>query len=56
MRFVRQFRRSHIVAVGLLVAVVAAVVRRLPPALRQFPFNALLWDLRRRIRTGRPLV
>ncbi|NYI83930.1 oxygenase MpaB family protein [Saccharopolyspora hordei] len=39
-----------------MVAVVAAVVRRLPPALRQFPFNALLWDLRRRIRTGRPLV
>jgi hypothetical protein len=23
---------------------------------RQFPFNLMLWDLDRRIRTGRPLV
>lgn len=28
----------------------------LPGFLRHFPFNVLLWDLDRRIRTGRPLV
>jgi uncharacterized protein (DUF2236 family) len=28
----------------------------LPRFLRQFPFNVLLWDLDRRIKTGRPLV
>jgi uncharacterized protein (DUF2236 family) len=28
----------------------------LPRFIRQFPFNVLLWDLDRRIRTGRPLV
>ena len=33
-----------------------AVLRRLPPALQQFPYNAHMWELRRRIRTGRPLV
>lgn len=30
--------------------------RLLPGPLRRFPYNAVLWDLRRRIRTGRPLV
>jgi uncharacterized protein (DUF2236 family) len=30
--------------------------RMLPPIVRQFPFNVLLWDVDRRIRTGRPLV
>ncbi|MDA3644423.1 oxygenase MpaB family protein [Saccharopolyspora indica] len=39
-----------------LMAVVAAIVRHSPPVLRQFPYNLILWDLRRRIRTGRPLV
>ncbi|MGP4015072.1 oxygenase MpaB family protein [Saccharopolyspora sp. 5N708] len=39
-----------------LMSVIAAIVRRLPPVLRRFPFNLVLWDLRRRIRTGRPLV
>ena len=34
----------------------AAVTRRLPPVLRQFPFNAYLWDTRRRIRGGRAIV
>lgn len=30
--------------------------RRLPQVVRNFPFNALLWDMRRRRRTGKPLV
>lgn len=33
-----------------------AVVRRLPRWAQAFPYNVLLWDLRRRVRTGRPLV
>jgi uncharacterized protein (DUF2236 family) len=33
-----------------------AVVRRLPRWAQAFPYNVLLWDLRRRIRAGRPLV
>jgi uncharacterized protein (DUF2236 family) len=32
------------------------VVRSLPAVVRRFPFNLALWDLRRRVRTGRPLV
>ncbi|BAX90642.1 oxygenase MpaB family protein [Mycobacterium shigaense] len=39
-----------------LMAVVGAVNCRLPKVVRQFPFNLMLWDLDRRIRTGRPLV
>ncbi|MGW3471892.1 oxygenase MpaB family protein [Saccharopolyspora sp. NPDC000995] len=39
-----------------LTSALAAVVRRLPPVLRRFPFNLILWDSRRRIRAGRPLV
>jgi uncharacterized protein (DUF2236 family) len=27
-----------------------------PPQVREFPYNYLMWDVRRRIRTGRPLV
>jgi uncharacterized protein (DUF2236 family) len=38
------------------LAVVAAVNRRLPGPIRRFPFNFFLWDLRRRVRHGRPLV
>lgn len=34
----------------------AAVIRRLPPSLRLFPFNVYLHDTRRRIRTGRAIV
>jgi uncharacterized protein (DUF2236 family) len=30
--------------------------RRLPRVVRNFPFNALLWDMRRRRRTGKHLV
>jgi uncharacterized protein (DUF2236 family) len=32
------------------------VDRRLPNVVRNFPFNALLWDMRRRRRAGKPLV
>lgn len=39
-----------------LVAALAMVNRLLPRFVRQFPFNILLWDVDRRIRTGRPLV
>lgn len=39
-----------------LMRVIAAVVRRLPRPLRVFPYNACLWDLRRRRRLGRPLI
>lgn len=39
-----------------LTAVARAVVRWSPRPLRTFPFPLMLWDLRRRIRTGRPLV
>ncbi|MCV7195551.1 oxygenase MpaB family protein [Mycobacterium angelicum] len=39
-----------------LMSVFGAVNRKLPRMLRQFPFNLMLWDLDRRIKTGRPLV
>lgn len=39
-----------------LMAVIGAVNAMLPKAIRQFPFNLMLWDLDRRMRTGRPLV
>jgi uncharacterized protein (DUF2236 family) len=39
-----------------LMAVLATVNRMLPRFVRQFPFNVLLWDVDRRVRTGRPLV
>lgn len=39
-----------------LVAVLGVVVRAQPKTLRQFPFNWALWDMRRRIKSGRPLV
>ncbi|MCV7438821.1 oxygenase MpaB family protein [Mycobacterium seoulense] len=39
-----------------LMAALALVNRRLPRFIRQFPFNVLLADVDRRIRTGRPLV
>jgi uncharacterized protein (DUF2236 family) len=35
---------------------IGLVVERLPGAARRFPFNAYLYDLRRRLRDGRPLV
>lgn len=39
-----------------LTTSIGAVALRLPRVLRQFPYNFFLWDVRRRIRTGRPLV
>jgi uncharacterized protein (DUF2236 family) len=39
-----------------LMAVVRTLNRVMPRFVRQFPFNVLLWDVDRRIRTGRPLV
>ena len=39
-----------------LIRATALLTRVTPRPLRRFPFNAVLWDLRRRIRTGRPLV
>jgi uncharacterized protein (DUF2236 family) len=35
---------------------VGAIALRLPGSLRRLPFNAFLWDLRWRIRTGRRVV
>jgi uncharacterized protein (DUF2236 family) len=39
-----------------LMAALRTANRLLPPFVRRFPFNVLLWDVDRRIRTGRPLV
>ena len=39
-----------------LMAVLRTVNRILPRFVREFPFNLMLWDLDRRIKTGRPLV
>jgi len=39
-----------------LMAVLRTVNRMLPRVVRQFPFNVLLADVDRRIRTGRPLI
>ncbi len=39
-----------------LMAVLRTVNRLMPGFVREFPFNVMLWDLDRRIRTGRRLV
>lgn len=39
-----------------VMSVAAAVNRVTPRPLREFPLNIYLWDTRRRIRTGRPIV
>ncbi|MEU7764490.1 oxygenase MpaB family protein [Nocardia sp. NPDC049190] len=39
-----------------LLRVIAAIHTRLPKSARMFPLNAYLFDLRRRLRLGRPLV
>jgi len=39
-----------------LMTVLRTMNRLLPRFIRRFPFNVLLWDVDRRIRTGRPLV
>lgn len=54
MRFVWDPRRQR--WFDRLMALIAFAVRISPPALREFPFNACMVDLRWRIRTGRPLV
>ncbi len=41
---------------GLMIKATALLYRILPGPLRRFPFNAVLWDVRRRIRHGKPLV
>jgi uncharacterized protein (DUF2236 family) len=38
------------------IGVLRFINHLMPPFIRQFPFNVLLKDLDRRIRTGRPLV
>ena len=39
-----------------VVGTVAAINRRMPRIVRNFPFNFYLWDVRRRIRTGQRIV
>ncbi|MBN6039208.1 oxygenase MpaB family protein [Amycolatopsis sp. 195334CR] len=39
-----------------LMRALAVVVRLSPTPLRRFPYNLCLWDLRRRLAAGRPLV
>lgn len=39
-----------------LLAALSRVNRLLPRIIRQFPFNTMLWDFRRRVRKGLPLV
>jgi uncharacterized protein (DUF2236 family) len=39
-----------------LLSTAVAINRRLPRPLREFPMNVYLWDTRRRIRTGQPIV
>lgn len=46
----------HQRAFDAMMAAWAAVDRRLPGPLRRLPFNAYLWDTRRRIRRGTPIV
>ena len=46
----------HQRAFDAMMATWVAVDRRLPGVVRRFPFNAYLWDARRRIRRGKPIV
>lgn len=39
-----------------ITTAIGTIALRLPKPLRQFPYNFCLWDFRRRLRTGRPLV
>ncbi|WP_436796061.1 oxygenase MpaB family protein [Actinospongicola halichondriae] len=39
-----------------VMGLVAGVDRMLPRPVREFPLNIYLWDVRRRIRTGKPIV
>jgi uncharacterized protein (DUF2236 family) len=46
----------HQRAFDVMMSTWAAVDRRLPGPIRRVPFNAYLWDTRRRIRRGTPIV
>ena len=46
----------HQRAFDVMMSTWAVVDRRLPGAIRRLPFNAYLWDTRRRIRRGKPIV
>lgn len=35
---------------------IGAVSRRIPVRIREFPYNLLMFDLRRRMKAGKPLV
>lgn len=48
--------QRHQRAFDALMAAWATVDRRLPGPIRRFPFNAYLWDVRRRISRGQPIV
>lgn len=39
-----------------LMGTLAAINRGLPRPLREFPLNLVLWDTRRRLRTGKPVI
>jgi uncharacterized protein (DUF2236 family) len=39
-----------------MIRLLATINRRLPRTIRQWPFLAMMWDFRRRLRKGRPLV
>ena len=39
-----------------MLRLIALVHTRMPQAVRVFPFNFFLWEMRRRVRLGRPLV
>jgi uncharacterized protein (DUF2236 family) len=39
-----------------MIKILAAFNRRLPRIIRQLPFLMMMWDFRRRLRKGKPLV
>jgi uncharacterized protein (DUF2236 family) len=39
-----------------VIAALRTLNNAMPPFVRRFPFNLLLWDVDRRIKSGRPLV
>ena len=47
---------AHQRAFDVLTSALATVNRILPQPLRRFPLNVYLWDARRRLRNGRPIV
>jgi uncharacterized protein (DUF2236 family) len=51
-----RWTRRHQAAFNAIIRILATINRLLPRPLREFPFNAYMWDFRRRMRTGRPFV